>query len=65
MPVVVVTSIGNPATEKRLLETGAYAIIQKPLSPAKLTQVLNKINVRNFVSFARSTINSRFLKVSF
>lgn len=43
LPVIVITSAGNPAREKNLLESGAAVVIQKPLSPAKLTESLKII----------------------
>jgi two-component system, chemotaxis family, chemotaxis protein CheY len=39
IPVVVISSIGNPAKDRQLLERGAQAVIKKPVSPAKLAEV--------------------------
>ena len=43
IPVLVISSAGNPAKEKELLEIGAVAIIAKPVSPAKLMPVLETL----------------------
>jgi two-component system chemotaxis response regulator CheY len=40
IPVVVVSSAGNPAKEKELLEIGAVGILRKPVSPAMLVDVI-------------------------
>ncbi len=40
LPVLVITSVGNPAKEEELLALGAFAILNKPVSPAT---ILNKI----------------------
>lgn len=36
IPVVVITSTGNPAKEKELISLGALAVITKPVTPAGL-----------------------------
>ena len=45
IPVLVVTSAGNPAKEQQLAELGALSVLNKPVNPAmlrtKLTQFLN------------------------
>ncbi len=41
IPVVIITSAGNPARDKQLLEDGAYTVLPKPISPAAITQNLN------------------------
>jgi len=38
--VMVVSSAGNPAREKELLEAGAFAVLSKPVSPAALARAL-------------------------
>jgi two-component system chemotaxis response regulator CheY len=43
IPVIVVTSAGNPAKEKELVELGAAAVILKPISPPKLVPAINKV----------------------
>lgn len=40
MPVLVITSAGNPAIAENLLEIGAFAVVNKPINPAKLNEVL-------------------------
>ena len=40
LPVLIITSAGNPAKTKQLLEMGAYAVINKPVNPAMLSDVL-------------------------
>ena len=40
IPVVVISSMGNEVTESQLLKAGAKAIIKKPISPAKIVEVL-------------------------
>ncbi len=40
MPVVVITSAGNPAKETQLLELGAHRVINKPVSPPIMMDAL-------------------------
>ncbi|BCA79096.1 response regulator [Desulfuromonas sp. AOP6] len=40
LPVVVITSAGNPAKEARLLELGALRVINKPVTPTILVDTL-------------------------
>ena len=40
LPVLVVTSAGNPAKEAQLKELGAFAVLNKPVSPAPLLKIL-------------------------
>ena len=40
MPIVVITSAGNPAKEEQLLELGAHQVINKPVSPPVLMAAL-------------------------
>lgn len=40
MPVVIITSAGNPAKEKELLELGALRVINKPVAPPMLMDAL-------------------------
>ena len=46
IPVLVITSAGNPAKEKELLSLGALAVLTKPVTPAdlldKLEDLINK-----------------------
>lgn len=41
MPVVVITSAGNPAKEEELLKLGALKVINKPVSPPTLMEALS------------------------
>lgn len=40
IPVVVVTSAGNPAKEQELTDLGAFAVLSKPISPAGLVSAI-------------------------
>ncbi len=40
VPVLVITSAGNPAKEQELLELGALAVLNKPISPPVLLEKL-------------------------
>ncbi len=41
LPVLVITSAGNPAREKVLLEMGAIGVLHKPVSPAVMVEALS------------------------
>ncbi len=41
MPVVIITSAGNPAKEQELLQLGALKVINKPVSPPLLLEALS------------------------
>jgi len=41
MPVVIITSAGNPAKEQELLKLGALKVINKPISPPALMEALS------------------------
>jgi two-component system chemotaxis response regulator CheY len=43
VPVVVITSAGNPAKAAVLTEIGAYAVLDKPISPATLLKKLEPL----------------------
>jgi len=43
VPVVVITSAGNPAKEALLSELGAFAVLDKPISPATLLKKLEPL----------------------
>ncbi len=43
IPVLVITSAGNPAKEAELVELGAIAVLTKPVSPADLMKVLEPL----------------------
>ncbi|MDD3801155.1 MAG: response regulator [Desulfuromonas sp.] len=40
LPVLIITSAGNPAKSEQLREMGAFAVINKPINPAILSEVL-------------------------
>ncbi len=40
MPIIVITSAGNPAKEAQLLELGAHRVINKPISPPMMMDAL-------------------------
>ncbi len=43
LPVLIISSAGNPAREKKLLEMGAFAVLAKPISPVTLLHTLEPI----------------------
>ncbi|OGV50596.1 MAG: histidine kinase [Lentisphaerae bacterium GWF2_52_8] len=43
LPVIIVSSAGNQAREKKLLEMGAAAVLKKPPSPAQFMGVVKQI----------------------
>lgn len=43
LPVLVITSAGNPAKEAQLLALGALGVLNKPISPAALHQKLEPL----------------------
>lgn len=46
IPVVVVSSIGNPAKDRQLAEMGVQAVVKKPVSPAKLAEVFRAMGMQ-------------------
>ena len=40
LPVIVITSAGNPAKEAQLLELGAHRVLNKPVSPPMMMDAL-------------------------
>lgn len=44
IPVIVISSMGNDVLESQLMKSGVKAIIRKPLSPAKVLDVLGDDN---------------------
>ncbi len=40
LPVLIITSAGNKAKTDKLLEMGAFAVVNKPVNPAILSNVL-------------------------
>ncbi len=43
IPVIVITSVDNPAKRDELKELGAYEVLSKPIAPAKLMPVVNQV----------------------
>lgn len=43
LPVLVISSAGNPAKEAELIKLGAMAVLAKPFTPADLYRVLTPI----------------------
>lgn len=43
IPVLVISSAGNPAREKKLLHLGAYAVLGKPISPVSMLKTLEPL----------------------
>ncbi|MCX6640567.1 MAG: response regulator [bacterium] len=43
LPVLVVSSLSNPAKEAELLALGAFAVLSKPISPAVIAGILGKL----------------------
>ena len=39
IPIIVISSAGNPAKDAQLIEMGVKAIIKKPVSPAKIAEI--------------------------
>ncbi len=42
LPIIVITSAGNPAKEAKLKELGAYRVINKPVSPPVIMEALEQ-----------------------
>jgi two-component system chemotaxis response regulator CheY len=40
--VVIISSAGNPALEKKLMEAGASAVLKKPISPSSVMPYVTK-----------------------
>ena len=47
IPIIVISSIANPASESKLLSLGASSILSKPLSPIDLDQAVNNVYTHN------------------
>ncbi len=43
--VIIITSAENPEKKKELLEQGAYEVLGKPVSPADLFPILEKLSL--------------------
>lgn len=43
IPVLVITSAGNPAKEQELTALGAFGVLNKPVSPAVLMDALHSL----------------------
>ncbi len=44
IPVVIITSAGNPALEDKLTEIGASAVINKPITPENFASILGNLS---------------------
>lgn len=55
LPVVVISSAGNPAKEQQLREWGVAALVKKPVSPARLNAVLNELEESGVLASADTT----------
>lgn len=44
LPVLVISSVSNPAKTKELLSLGASAILGKPVSPAEVAEALENLS---------------------
>ena len=40
LPILVITSAGNPAKEAELVELGVFGVLSKPVSPQNLLEML-------------------------
>ena len=47
MPVLVISSASNQARDAELLSNGAFAVVNKPVSPAAVANALKKITQEN------------------
>lgn len=43
LPVLIITSAGNQAKSEQLMEMGAFSVINKPVNPAILSDVLTPL----------------------
>lgn len=43
LPVLIITSAGNPAKEQELTALGAFGVLNKPISPAVLMEALKSL----------------------
>lgn len=43
MPVLVISSASNEAMEKELVELGAFAVVNKPITPTSVSEALQNI----------------------
>ena len=44
MPVLVISSASNEAVEKELVELGAMAVVNKPITPTSVSEALQSMN---------------------
>jgi two-component system chemotaxis response regulator CheY len=47
LPVLIITSAGNEAKSKQLMEMGAFAVANKPINPAILSSILEPFSAAN------------------
>ena len=43
LPILVITSAGNPAKEAELVELGVFGVLSKPVSPQNLLEMLTPL----------------------
>ena len=43
LPILVITSAGNPAKEAELVELGVFGVLSKPVSPPSLLEMLTPL----------------------
>jgi len=43
IPIIVTTSLANPARNKKLLELGVVGVLHKPITPTSLIPILSEI----------------------
>jgi two-component system, chemotaxis family, chemotaxis protein CheY len=43
VPILVITSVANPATEKELMDSGAKLVLSKPVNPAEFAQAVKGV----------------------
>jgi len=43
IPIVILSSAINPAKDRALIEMGAFAVMSKPVSPAKISETMAKL----------------------
>lgn len=47
LPILVISSAGNDAVKEDLIKQGAFAVVDKPISPAGVASVLQNITDQN------------------
>ncbi|MBF0500331.1 MAG: response regulator [Candidatus Riflebacteria bacterium] len=57
IPVIVVTSLGNPAIEQELMSRGADKVVAKPVSPATMQQAIKTLSQKGFNLISGTSAN--------